>query len=330
MRSTLSFALLLLAAHITPALAEFDFYTEKCKTTKSTGKCNGKLVDGPRCLKKGSDVCKEYKTERDCGWKSQGLGGATKMVCETTEGECLAYEKSCLVYQKVCSGGTAIKVKSCKKSLKPLTEIQSHLALAVYKRYLKSLNAGNIKPLHSRLVKEFQPHFTVKLNTLSVALAADSAIGPGITDCSVMYFSDAKFVNKLVTGQQLGDEDNVMYLLHALRHAQHCQGMGGRDIFAREWFKAVPIKVSKKQRKIEPVLIKTVKDIRAKDMEYLHELMPIEEDAVSYSISMLPVIQSSTRHGKGAGETRIPKSKKDKFAIGVGVGSPPRRGLYGK
>ncbi len=150
--------------------------------------------------------------------------------------------------------------------------------LSLYSAYMAQLGAGvTLHRLPQLYVELLQPHYTGNLGNVRFGYA-DRQPATATTDCSTIYFGSfatQQYVNDLKDGQ-LDTTAEFRLLLHELRHVSQCVGGGGRDQYAKRWFRDLDISLLQ-QRSIDP--------------KQLHDLMPMEGDASSAADRILEEIK---------------------------------------
>lgn len=150
--------------------------------------------------------------------------------------------------------------------------------LQLYRGYMGQLGLGvTLHRLPQLYVDLLQEHYNGNLANVRFGYA-DRQPAVATTDCTVIYFGGGatqSFVDKLRAGQ-LDNSDDFKLLLHELRHFNQCTNLGGRDQFAKRWFRDLDISVLQQS---------TI------DFHQLHDLMPMESDAKNAANSILSEIK---------------------------------------
>ncbi len=82
-----------------------------------------------------------------------------------------------------------------------------------------------------------QPSYPgVDLTTVRFGLGARQVGSRGITDCSVMFFPNSSWVDKVRFGTLVHPDDDHNLLYHELAHTEQCAVRGGRDPYAVMWW----------------------------------------------------------------------------------------------
>lgn len=142
----------------------------------------------------------------------------------------------------------------------------------LYKAYMAALGFGvDLHGLPSDLVEKLQPHFpTVDLGSIQFGYRWQPQSN-NTTDCHRIFFSDPDMVQRLSHNMEL-DANEWNLVFHELQHTEQCSQVGGRDEFAKMWFKDFELAVLMTQLS-DPVSY----------LWELHDKMPMEVDATNRS-----------------------------------------------
>ncbi len=110
----------------------------------------------------------------------------------------------------------------------------------LYQLYMAFLGAGrplyNLPEVYIEKLQHLYPNRD--LHAVKFGYSGNQEPGNATTDCSRMYFGDAGFVQRLRTATLAADDYTAWsWLLHELRHTEHCAELGGREEYAKRWFK---------------------------------------------------------------------------------------------
>lgn len=153
----------------------------------------------------------------------------------------------------------------------------------LYKAYMAALALGvDLYGLPNDLVEKLQPHYpTVDLGSVQFGYRWQPSSN-NTTDCHHMFFSDPDMVQRLRHGMEL-DANEWNLVFHELQHTEQCSRIGGRDEFAKRWFKDLEL----------AVLLTHLSDPVSYLWE-LHDKMPMEVDATDRSDEIV-VIHGTVR-----------------------------------
>jgi hypothetical protein len=140
--------------------------------------------------------------------------------------------------------------------------------LTAYNGYMAQLGAGVTTYQLPALYREMlQPFYSGNIANWRFGFADRQPPNNATTDCNVTYFNNIAFVTKLQQGLVDSSWD---WLFHELRHFSQCSILGGRDAYAKMWFGHLEIAF-----------------IQSNDLATLHDRMWMENDAETYSTSMI-------------------------------------------
>ena len=138
--------------------------------------------------------------------------------------------------------------------------------LQLYRGYMGQLGLGlTLHRLPQLYIDLLQAHYNGSLGNVSFGYA-DRQPALATTDCNVIYFGTSAtraFVDKVKNGG-LTHSAEFKLLFHELRHFSQCTNLGGRDQFAKRWFRDLDISILHQTNV---------------DFQQLHDLMPMEADA---------------------------------------------------
>ncbi|MDH5232244.1 MAG: hypothetical protein OEY38_19455 [Gammaproteobacteria bacterium] len=154
----------------------------------------------------------------------------------------------------------------------------------VYVEYMhNNVDDGTVAiSLPAFFIDTFQDYFRIDLTGVRIAESTKLNLGPNkenaITDCMKVYFPEQSGVISEI--KQISDDislfPHLQWLLHELRHAEQCVGVGGRDTYAKRWFSNVASVVVN-----DPILLLTT--ILGVSPGVIHDLMPMEQDANNFA-----------------------------------------------
>ncbi|MBI4602434.1 MAG: hypothetical protein HY721_10795 [Planctomycetes bacterium] len=179
--------------------------------------------------------------------------------------------------------------------------------LFLYKAYMEAMfGAAELYSFPEDLVGKLQPRFPgVDVSAVRFGYRWQPQ-GNNTTDCSRIYFSDPGTVARLRLGLDLSpDEWNLVF--HEMRHTEQCVSLGGRDEYAKRWFRDLSI-----------ALVMTALTDPVSYVWQLHDNMPMEEDATARSGEVV-VVHGSVRDG--ATGQPVPGVEVSAFPAGTPVGA---------
>lgn len=141
----------------------------------------------------------------------------------------------------------------------------------LYKSYMLQLDAGvQKKSLPANYITVLAPFFTpANINNWQFGYSSRQPEGNATTDCSVTYFNDQAFVEKLAAGT-LSTDAEFRWLFHELQHFVQCTLLGNRDAYAQMWFGQMDAAF-----------------IRDNDLATIHDRLPMESLADARAIIVL-------------------------------------------
>jgi len=164
------------------------------------------------------------------------IDSACKENCALTEAPCIAREQVC------------------------------QTKLQLYRGYMGQLGLGvTLHRLPQLYIDLLQAHYNGSLGNVRFGYADRQPV-LATTDCNVIYFGSnatQAFVDKVKNGG-LTHSTEFKLLFHELRHFSQCTNLGGRDQFAKRWFRDLDISILRQTNV---------------DFQQLHNLMPMEADA---------------------------------------------------
>ncbi len=141
----------------------------------------------------------------------------------------------------------------------------------LYELYMNFLGAGvSLHGLPEEYIQKLQHLFPNRdLHTVKFGYSGHQEPGNATTDCNRMYFGNAGFVERLRTATLVAEDFAAWsWLLHELRHTEHCVELGGREEYAKKWFKD-----------LSTALLVTNLSSPAY-FRVIHDAMPMEHDAI--------------------------------------------------
>ena len=135
----------------------------------------------------------------------------------------------------------------------------------LYNGYMSQLGSGAVlRQLPAAYAEILQTQYSgVNLNSWRFAFGSRQPPSNATTDCTVTYFNNPAFVEKLRAGNLDADWE-LGWLFHELRHVGQCQQIGGRERYAKMWFGHLEFAF-----------------LSSANLETLHDRMPMEADADS-------------------------------------------------
>jgi hypothetical protein len=155
--------------------------------------------------------------------------------------------------------------------------------LGMYVSYMGQLGLGGTQHrLSSLYLDVLRPHFPgVNIDAWRFVFADRQPAGNATTDCSVTYFNNSAYVDRL-RSEALSTDSDIGWLAHELWHYVQCGRIGGRDFYATMWFADL-----------------NTAFIQNADLATLHGNMPMEQDAFTNSAAILRALRTSRdRNGR--------------------------------
>jgi hypothetical protein len=168
--------------------------------------------------------------------------------------------KNCLAS---CAPGNAACVAACEAD-----KASCALQVNAYKAFFNALGQGvSTGPIDADIVAALKAHMP-NIPFASIKVGYTSKLSNmGITDCYTIYFSSSSLANGLKNGTL--SSGNLDWVFHELRHSQQCKDEGGRDAYARRWFKELSNTLLKNPTQLDPKVV--------------HDKMPMEASAESFA-----------------------------------------------
>jgi len=287
-----------------------------CKASKRNHKNAKKACDAYKKKYKRSCVVRKQKLCAS-GWrtlKSFKGKGANYRACikklskkelneKKAKESCTKYKKK---YHKPCKirrgvscgngwrkiarfGSGSIQYRSCRKKLKNETAnkirnaYNSTTFLAnAYKAYFAWLRKGaSMRSIPPKLRAKYQKYYRVNLGRIRVGLASRVKKG-AITDCYKIYFASNKtsMMDSIRKGRFKSSGEERLFL-HEVAHSEQCYLQGGRNNYAKLWFKQLPVGILKS-------LTNKVKVNKSN----IHDRMPMEVQAESKAVAIRNKVQN--------------------------------------
>lgn len=180
-----------------------------------------------------------------------------------------------------------LKAYSFGEFLDDIADIPNDILYAGYKIYMHWVDdgvKGGDGKLSAELIKRLHTYYAYDLSKVKYAYTTRFK-NLGMTDCKQIYFGQKDIVDKLKKGASLSD-GQYKWLFHELVHGGQCNRWGGREKYAKTWFKQVRKSVLKNIQKGNFVDI--IKDLNnAAELAKYDDDMSMEEEAQTRSEKIL-------------------------------------------
>lgn len=163
-----------------------------------------------------------------------------------------------LACRRALRSETLRKAKNTLNALHPLAN--------AYKLYMTHIGKDRwTMKLPRKLRVLYQPYFRVPLSKIVVG-TSDKLKMSAITDCYTIYFETGRGIFRQLRAEVFDDKETESFFLHELAHAEQCFKVGGRNNYARMWF-----------RHLKKSMIFNI--LRGKKLNHIniHKLQPMEE-----------------------------------------------------
>lgn len=252
---------------------------KQCKEAKSFCKKWEKNHPGEECGRVRGAICNPPGS--DGTWKKIEQVNALWAACHLVKGEenhaaaqkrCKQYENNiggnCEVHSPRCNAGWVKlgdygKFQSCRK-----LEPSGSLLYDGYKAWMRKWEGKAdtpLPPLLASFVKEHYPRIDV--SKVRFGYVSSTPSSTCITDCSHVYCDDHSVIDAIKRGVIPQDDADLVF--HELTHVEQCAEQGGREAYAKFWFKNLPTGFF---NAIDG-------DIKDEFKDDLHDQMPMEKDA---------------------------------------------------
>jgi hypothetical protein len=266
----------LLAAFCTSAEA---ICLKQCKEAKKFCKTWEKNNPGEECGRVRGAICNAPGSGGT--WKKIEQVNAFWAACHLVKGEedhaaaqkrCKQYETNiggnCEVHSPRCNAGWVKlgdygKFQSCRR-----LEPSGSLLYDGYKAWMRKWEGKADTPLPPPLAQFVKKHYPkVDVSKIRFGYVSSTPSSTCITDCNHIYCDDHDVIDSIKRGVIPQDDADLVF--HELTHTEQCSELGGREAYAKFWFKNVPVGFFN-------AIDGDVKDDFKDD---LHDKMPMEKDA---------------------------------------------------
>jgi hypothetical protein len=107
--------------------------------------------------------------------------------------------------------------------------------IRAYAAYMDQIGTGRtpyeLPPIYREILAPHYPR--ADLAKIRFAFSDRQPANNATTDCNVIYFNDAEYVNAL---RDAGPNEKWPWLLHELAHPEQCADAGGRSGYAKRWW----------------------------------------------------------------------------------------------
>ncbi|PIT88502.1 MAG: hypothetical protein COU29_01830 [Candidatus Magasanikbacteria bacterium CG10_big_fil_rev_8_21_14_0_10_36_32] len=140
-----------------------------------------------------------------------------------------------------------IKAYSFDEFLDDLGDLPNEVLYVAYKIYMTWVDdgvSGSKQDIADSMITKIKSFY--KNDLTKVRLAHTTRFDNlAITDCNKIYFGQKDIVTKLSKGNKLTDQQ-LKWFFHELVHTEQCSRWGGREHYAKTWFKQISKTVLKK------------------------------------------------------------------------------------
>jgi len=148
-----------------------------------------------------------------------------------------------------------------------------------YKLFMTWVNSGvvgtNNNALSTQMVAKLKPSYSFDVSEIRYAYTSRFS-NLGMTDCTKIYFGDKDIVNRLKANSAL-TTSQVWWLAHEVTHGEQCKRWGGREAYAKTWFKQVTNTVL--NNILKGKFTSVVQDIFNAQGAAIHDSMSMEKEA---------------------------------------------------
>lgn len=160
----------------------------------------------------------------------------------------------------------ALRNESLKKAENAISTL--HPLVSAYKLYMLYIAKGRrTMRIPRKLRKLYQPYFRVPLGKLRVGTSKHLKMS-AITDCYIMFFRPETRMPQQLKNGVFSDESTERFFLHELAHADQCYRVGGRNNYARMWF-----------RHLSKSVIRNILEQKKLSSQNIHKRQPMEKQA---------------------------------------------------
>ena len=140
----------------------------------------------------------------------------------------------------------------------------------LYKTFMSLMSSGvQMKAMPYALIQKLDPYYENNLNKVRYGHAS-RLVDTAITDCTKIYFSSKDMTDAIAKNTPL-TASSMRWLLHELAHTEQCYKVGGREAYAKKWFKDLGTAL------ITP-------PFSSNDMKEIHDKMPMEKAAEAKAV----------------------------------------------
>lgn len=111
-----------------------------------------------------------------------------------------------------------------------------YLSYRIYMAWLASGVEGGYGQYAPELAASLAPHYAHDLSAARFAHTRRLPASLAVADCTTVYFGSAAIVRHLREGGELTERE-LRWLAHELTHGEQCGRWGGREAFAKTWFR---------------------------------------------------------------------------------------------
>ena len=142
----------------------------------------------------------------------------------------------------------------------------------LYKTFMSLMSSGvQMKAMPYALIQKLDPYYANNLNIVRYGHASRLS-NTAITDCTKIYFSSKDMTDAIAKNTPL-TASSMRWLLHELAHTEQCYKVGGREAYAKMWFKDLGTAL------VTP-------PFSSNDMKEIHDKMPMEKDAEAKAVQV--------------------------------------------
>ena len=140
--------------------------------------------------------------------------------------------------------------------------------------------------LSAKIRKKYQKYYSVPLGRIRFGQTSRLK-APGMTDCYKIYFqSKYNMISEIAKGV-FTTKFREELLLHELAHAEQCYRQGGRNNYAKLWFKSLSVGI-----------LRNIKKKHKFNDQNLHKKMPMEIQAGSKAIRLQKKVKNNLEDRK--------------------------------
>ena len=157
--------------------------------------------------------------------------------------------------------------------------------------YMEQLDTGRPKYELPAIYREvLQRHYPgADLSAVRFSFSDQQPPGNATTDCNQIYFNSESYVAAL---RDAAPNPKLVWLLHELVHPEQCAVAGGREGYAKRWWKELETAVRESGETVN--LFQSAERL-AKELQALylrlHDAMPMEQDADLKSKAVLAELE---------------------------------------